>query len=120
TDALQGRVNSEGILEDYMAHPDFAVYDILADAGLNPDRNIFTRQVQGKWGDTLGDFATMAQMLSPTFTAGGETGEGSKDWANFVNSWAGGGGDALGVMRGALQLAQTNTPQGEAMQELLG
>jgi hypothetical protein len=123
-DALSGRIGSEGILAEYMADPKFAVTDILADAGMNPDRNKYSGYVAGKWGPVLGDFATLASMLDPSYMPGedGAPGEGATGnaWANFVQQWAGGGGDPMSVLRSAVQAAQTNTPQGQALQEVLG
>jgi hypothetical protein len=122
-DALSGRIGSEGILAEYMNDPKFAVTDILADAGMNPDRNKYSGYVAKKWGPVLGDFAVLSEMLDPSYMPGeGGAGEGAKGnaWANFVNQWAGGGGDPMGVLRAAVQASQGTSPQAIALQEVLG
>lgn len=110
TNAIMGRAGSEGTLAQYQADPEFAIEDIFGDAGIDSRRNIYADYVTDKWGDVLDDFAFLAEQVDPKGKAGA--------YGRFLESWAGGANPG-NILTQAVQLAQTDTPEGKAVANVL-
>jgi hypothetical protein len=100
----------EGTLAQYMANPEFAVHDMLTDAGANPDTNIYARYAKQKWAPI---FKAMGQISEVA------AGEGATDaYQNFLRTWAG-GGDMTPAIKAAIARASGTTPDAIAAREQL-
>lgn len=108
---LLNRIGNEGVQQQYMEKPLFAVQDIMRDLGANPSNNIYAQFGVDRWAPIFSSLGSLAQ-------AGAAEADKPAAYGNFLKSWAS-GADVSPLLKTVIQQALQPGDKGQQQRDVL-